>query len=90
MRRGGLSPRCVGVGLSGCGEQSFEMCGVLDGLSGVVASVMSCEFGLLVEDSDPGVAGEEGEGLSDVGVGDGVEIAVESDVGGSCRSGRRA
>ena len=48
----------VGVGLSGGGEESVEMVGVLDGLSGVVAAGMAGEFGLLIEDADAGVAGE--------------------------------
>ena len=43
---------------------------------------MAGELGLLVKDADSGVAGEQGQGLADVGVGDGVEIAVEADVGG--------
>ena len=71
----------VDVGLSGGGEQAFQVVGVLDGLSGVVGAAMAGELGLLIEDADAGVAGEQGQGLSDVGVGDGVEIAVEADVG---------
>ena len=43
---------------------------------------MAGELGLLVKDADSGIAGEQGQGLADVGVGDGVEIAVEADVGG--------
>ena len=70
------------VGLPGGGEQAFQVRGVFDGLCGVVAAGMAGELGLLVEDADAGVAGEQGQGLADVGVGDGVEIAVEADVGG--------
>ena len=58
------------------------MAGVLDGLCGVVAAAVAGELGLLIEDADAGVAGEQRQGLSDVGVGDGVEIAVEADIGG--------
>ena len=58
------------------------MRGVLDGLSGVVAAGMAGQLGLLVEDADAGGAGEQSQGLADVSVGDGVEIAVEADVGG--------
>ncbi len=72
----------VDVGLAGGGEEPFQVRGVLDGLSGVVAAAVAGELGLLVEDADAGVAGEQGQGLADVGVGDGVEIAVEADVGG--------
>ena len=72
----------VGVGLAGGGEEPFEMVGVLDGLCGVVAAAVAGELGLLIEDADAGVAGEQRQGLSDVGVGDGVEIAVEADIGG--------
>ena len=62
---GGAEPVAGGVdvGLSGGGEQPFEMRGVLDGLSGVVAAAMAAELGLLVEDADTGVAGEQGQGL---------------------------
>ena len=80
---GGAEPVADGVdvGLSSGGEQTFQVRGVLDGLSGVVGAAMAGELGLLVEDADAGVAGEQGQGLADVGVGDGVEIAVEADVG---------
>ena len=57
------------------------MPGVLDGLAGVVAAAMAGEDVLSVEDADAGVAGREGQWFSDVGVRDGVEIAVEADVG---------
>ena len=81
---GGAEPVAGGVdvGLAGGGEQPFQMRGVLDGLSGVVAAGMAGQLGLLVEDADAGGAGEQRQGLADVGVGDGVEIAVEADVGG--------
>ena len=39
-------------------------------------AAMAGEPGLLVEDADAGIAGEQGQGLADVGVGDRVEIAV--------------
>ena len=71
----------VDVGLPGGGEQALQVLGVLDGLSAVVGAAMAGELGLLVEDADAGVAGEQGQGLADVGVGDGVEVAVEADVG---------
>ena len=72
----------VGVGLAGGGEQVFQMGGVLDGQSGVVGAVMVGQLGLSVEDADAGGAGDQGERLSDVGVGNRVEIAVEADIGG--------
>ena len=62
------------------------MLGVLDGLSGVVAAAMAGELGLSVEDADAGGAGEQGERLADVGVGNRVGIAVEADVGGFARA----
>ena len=58
------------------------MVGVLDGASGVVGAVVASELGLAVEDADAGSAGEQGQRLSDVGVGNRVEIPVEADVGG--------
>ena len=58
------------------------MGGVLDDQSGVVGAVMVGQFGLSVEDSDAGGAGDQRQRLSDVGVGNRVEIAVEADVGG--------
>ena len=58
------------------------MGGVLDGQPGVVGAVMVGQLGLSVEDADAGGAGYQGERLSDVGVGNRVEIAVEADVGG--------
>ena len=72
----------VGVGLAGGGEQVFQMGGVLDGQPGVVGAVMVGQLGLSVEDADAGGAGDQGQRLSDVGVGNRVEIAVEADVGG--------
>ena len=71
----------VGVGLAGGDEQVFQMGGILDDQSGVVGAVMVGQFGLSVEDADTGGAGDQGERLSDVGVGNRVEIAVEADVG---------
>ena len=62
------------------------MLGVLEGLSGVVAAAMAGELGLSVEDADAGGAGEQGERLADVGVGNRVGIAVEADVGGFARA----
>ena len=81
---GGAQPVAGGVdvGLAGGGEQAFQMGGVLDGQSGVVGAVMVGQLGLSVEDADAGGRGEQGQRLSDVGVGDRVEIAVEADVGG--------
>ena len=57
------------------------MGGVLDGQPGVVGAVMVGQLGLSVEDADAGGAGDQGQRLSDVGVGNRVEIAVEADVG---------
>ena len=51
-------------------------------VAGGVDVGLAGELGLLVEDADAGGAGEQRQGLADVGVGDGVEIAVEADVGG--------
>ena len=62
------------------------MLGVLEGLSGVVAAAMAGDLGLSVEDADAGGAGEQGERLADVGVGNRVGIAVEADVGGFARA----
>ena len=42
----------VDVGLAGGGEEPFQVRGVLDGLSGVVAAAVAGELGLLVEDAD--------------------------------------
>ena len=70
------------VGLAGGGEQASRCAGSSTVLSGVVGAAMAGELGLLVKDADSGVAGEQGQELADVGVGDGVEIVVEADVGG--------
>ena len=59
-----------------------NIAGVLDGQSGVVGAVMVGQLGLSVEDADAGGAGDQGQRLSDVGVGNRVAIAVEADVGG--------
>ena len=63
-----------GAGRGWCGrwpggwrEQALQVLGVLDGLSGVVGAAMADELGLLVEDADAGVAGEQGQGLANVG-----------------------
>ena len=45
------------------------MGGVLDGQPGVVGAVMVGQLGLSVEDADAGGAGDQGQRLSDVGVG---------------------
>ena len=70
----------VCVGLAGGGKQPVEMRGVLDGQSGVVGAVMVGELGLPVQDADAGGAGEQGQRLADVGVGNRVEVPVEADV----------
>ena len=64
------------------------MVGVLDGQPGVVGAVMVGQLGLSVEDADAGGAGDQGQRLSDVGVGNRVEIAVEADVA-ACGKSRR-
>ena len=79
-RRGGGRGWC-GRWLAGGGEQVSQMGGVLDGQPGVVGAVMVGQLGLSVEDADAGGAGDQGQRLSDVGVGNRVEIAVEADVG---------
>ena len=72
----------VGVGLAGGREKAFQMRGVFNGQRGVVGAVMVGQLGLSVEDADAGGAGDQGQRLSDVGVGNRVAIAVEADVGG--------
>jgi hypothetical protein len=54
---------------------------LLEGLAALVTARVASDDGVAVEDAHPDIGGDEGQGLSDEPVGDGVVVGVEADIG---------
>jgi hypothetical protein len=68
---------CVSLVVGKASEVLF----LLDGLAALVAARMVSDDGVAVEDANPDLGGDEGQGLSDESVRDGVVVGVEADIG---------